>query len=172
VNGGYSAAHFTQERRWHQEVNYTGHFVSPVAMSATLAVDCGPQTKQFFQDLGNTSEPCITQDKIDIFQTRSARERRAKNQKLAALNDRLANGQITPEAYDRLLAFYNTNTITDGLFMAEIPKRLAGAKENQFMLIQPRGQLGELLQPQVLAYTTTLPEAQLRAIEDQIIGGH
>jgi hypothetical protein len=113
VNGGYSSAEFKQEKTWGTTVTYTGRLKSQVALSAVLAVNCGSQTKKYFQDLNDASEPCVTQQKADVLRARLQREGAAKTAKYHELIAKLENGQITSEAYDKLKALYDRMSLTE-----------------------------------------------------------
>jgi hypothetical protein len=107
VNGGYSHAYFKQAISYSDTVSYTGRFPYTMAASMVLAVNCNNATSSHFVDLGDASQPCITQKKIDTFNARLKCEAAAKRPKLLALEERLALGEITQAQYDRLLALYN-----------------------------------------------------------------
>ncbi|MBB2703107.1 MULTISPECIES: hypothetical protein [Rhizobium] len=113
INVGHSEAEFNQERKWHEEVSYTGRFTAPVALSAVLAVNCGSETKKMFQDLNDASEPCVTQEKADLLSTRLKREGAAKTKKYEELVQKLVDGKITPEVYDKLKAVYDRMSLTE-----------------------------------------------------------
>jgi len=72
-----------------------------------LAVNCNNATSSHFVDLGDASQPCINQQKIDTFNARMKCEAAAKRPKLLQLEERLALNEITQAQYDRLLALYN-----------------------------------------------------------------
>jgi len=113
VNAGYSEAFFSQTIRFHRRITYTGRLEAPIAFSAVMAVACGPETKQFFADLGDASESCITQPKIDTFLDRAKREKAAKDRKLLELTERLARGEITEVQYEKIKAVYDQVDFTD-----------------------------------------------------------
>jgi hypothetical protein len=113
INGGYSSAHYRQEKSWTSTVSYTGRFKSEVALSSILAVNCGPSTKQYFQDLNDSSESCVTQTKADVLRQRLAREGAAKVEKYKQLVAKLEDGRITPEVYDKLKATYDRMSLTE-----------------------------------------------------------
>jgi len=113
VNMGYSESFFSQAITLRRTVTYTGRLEAPIAFSAVMAVACGPETKQLFADLGDTTESCITQAKIDTFQARAQREYAAKNKKILELSERLATGQINETTYEKLKALYDSMDFTD-----------------------------------------------------------
>lgn len=120
INAGRSSASLEQNISWETSVSYAGRFRHPVYASVVLAVNCNAATGQYFLDLGEASEPCITQTKIDTFLTRAKKERDAKNRKLADLEYRLLNSQITPAVYDKLYKYYTEQTISETLAIHQI----------------------------------------------------
>jgi hypothetical protein len=118
LNGAYGSTHFNQEIRWQTTVSYSGHIIRPVTAAVVLAVNCGQDTRQLFQDLSDVDESCITQTKVDKFQTRAQNERVEKNRRILRLLDRLENGEITPEQYERIVAIYNQISFTEGVVPA------------------------------------------------------
>lgn len=119
INAGYSRAYFKQSLKWDTNVSYTGRFLYPVPASMVLAVNCNNATKSMFVDLGNASEPCITQEKTNTFNARMACEANARKPKLLALEERLALNQISAAQYDKLLALYNRLSFCES--MAVVP---------------------------------------------------
>lgn len=113
INGGYSSAHYKQEKTWTSTITYTGRFKSEVALSSILAVNCGPSTKQFFQDLNDASDSCVTQSKADLLRQRLAREGAAKVEKYKQLLAKMEDGKITPDVYDRMKAAYDRMSLTE-----------------------------------------------------------
>jgi hypothetical protein len=115
ANASYSEAFFNQSIQFKQTVTYTGRLEAPVAFSAVMAVSCGDQTRQYFADLGDTTEPCITQAKIDTFQARAKREAALKTQKILELTQELADGKITDVQFEKIKAVYDVTDFTDTL---------------------------------------------------------
>jgi hypothetical protein len=113
INASYSSASFTQGIRWHTHVSYTGHAKYPVALGTALAVSCSGATQQYFVDLADASQPCITQPKIDVLQTRLAAEAKAKLPLYTDLNSRLASGLVTLANYTQLKSAIDQLVITD-----------------------------------------------------------
>lgn len=115
VSGGYSSAYFKQSKEWNETVSYTGRFESEVAFGTTLAVNCGPETKQFFQDLGDAKESCVTQEKADLLRERLRREGAAKLKKYEELVAKLSANppQITQEQYTALKALYDRLSLSE-----------------------------------------------------------
>jgi hypothetical protein len=129
VNGGYSSAHYKQEKTWKTKVSYTGRFKSDVALSSILAVNCGPETKKFFQDLNDASESCVTQAKAELLKQRLAKEGEAKGKKYLQLLAKLEDGKITPEQYDKLKALYDRMSLTEfvaGFTTINVASKLTG----------------------------------------------
>lgn len=114
VNAGYSESFFSQSTTLQRRVSYTGRLEAPITFSAVMAVACGPNTKKLFADLGNTTEPCITQDKIDEFMQRAKREAGIKAQKLQALTERLARGEINETTYEKIKSVYDQTDFETG----------------------------------------------------------
>jgi hypothetical protein len=119
VNAGYSESFFNQQIKFHRRVTYTGRLEAPVAFSAVMAVACGDATKQLFSDLGDTTQSCITQEKINIFMDRAKRERSIKTKKLLELADDYQKNKITTEQYEKILALYENTDFTDTLVSSE-----------------------------------------------------
>jgi hypothetical protein len=114
VNAGYSESFFSQNITLQRRVSYTGRLEAPITFSAVMAVACGPNTKTLFADLGDTTEPCITQDKIDEFMQRAKREAAIKAQKLQALTGRLERGEINTTTYEKIKAVYDETDFETG----------------------------------------------------------
>lgn len=136
VNASYSAAYFKQSINFQQKISYTGRFLLTIPTSMTLAVDCNSSTGSHFTDLANSSVPCITQAKADKFNKRVRAEVVEKQRKLLRLAENLENGKITPEAFTKLVDFYNQITLTEDTSPANHPDfeeflRQAIAQHNQ-----------------------------------------
>jgi len=127
VNGGYSHAYFKQTVTYSNTISYTGRFNYTIPTSMILAVNCNNATKAFFVDLGNAAEPCITQAKIDTFNSRMQCEAKARQPKLEALAERYALGSITQAQYDRLLALYNRTSFCESFVPTDASKPRAAA---------------------------------------------
>ena len=148
VNLSYSSASFTQGIKWNTTVSYTGHALYPVALGTALAVSCNAATQQYFVDLANASQPCITQAKVDLLQTRLNNEVKAKAPLYAALNLRLATGAITIDTYNTLKKAIDQMVITDNTFSLETLSTggLSGTKFSS--TTAPPGQLVYTIDPQ------------------------
>ena len=119
VNLGYSSAHFKQTLTWSTTVELQSVFTYPVASLTAMAVVCSPSTAAFFQDLGDTTENCITQRKIDRLMERLAQEKTVVNRKLNDLERRLIEGTVTRDVYDVLYKRWTTESQSEGsLFVA------------------------------------------------------
>ncbi len=114
INGGYSAAHSVQSAHWESDIRYVGRFWWKVPFSMVLSVQCNGATDHLFIELGN-SVPCITQDKADAVNARIDAEAAEKNKRLKKLYDKLLNGDITQEQFDRLYAVLGSLTLTEDL---------------------------------------------------------
>ncbi|AWY42274.1 hypothetical protein DKY63_21155 [Pseudomonas putida] len=119
VNAGYSESFFNQSMKFHRRVTYTGRLEAPVTFSAVMAVACSDTTKQYFSDLGDTTQPCITQEKINTFMDRAQRERAIKTKKLLELADDYRNNKITTDQYQKILALYQSTDFTDTLVLGD-----------------------------------------------------
>lgn len=116
VNLAYSsqAIKSTQSMRYQNTISYKGRFKKPIPASMSLAVSCNTASAQLFQDLGNVSQPCITQAKIDEFNKRLGEEYDRKQRLLERLEERFVLGEITEEQYKRAV-----NIITNGVSATE-----------------------------------------------------
>lgn len=152
VNAGYSEAFFSQTIKFHRRITYTGRLEAPIAFSAVMAVACGPETKQFFADLGDSTESCITQPKIDTFLDRARREKAAKDKKLLELTERLARGEITEIQYEKIKAVYDQVDFTDTFISSRMPSIRRG--------IVPR---------QGAAFVSELSDQQIKELEKKAI---
>jgi hypothetical protein len=115
VNLAYShqAIKSTQSMHYKATVSYSGRFKKRVPAAMSLAVSCNSASSTLFQDLGNVSEPCITQAKIDEMNKRLEEEFNRKQRLLEALELRFATGEITEEQYRRAV-----DIITNGVSAA------------------------------------------------------
>lgn len=113
INGAYNSAHFKQSINFEETISYKGRFLSKIPMSLTLVVNCSPATESMFIDLTNSSERCVTDDKALETNRRLEAEAKAKNIKILDLEIKYAEGKITSEQYDKLLALYNQYTFTE-----------------------------------------------------------
>lgn len=136
VNLAYSAQAIksTQSMHYKNTISYKGRFKKPIPAAMTLAVNCNSASGQLFQDLGNVSEPCITQAKIDEFNKRLGEEYERKQRLLERLEERFVLGEITEEQYRRAV-----NIITNGVsatesftFMPVAQTRLVSAEDSLF----------------------------------------
>ena len=130
VNAGYSSAHFTQKLTWKTTVELGTRFMYPIGATTSMAVLCNNQTKQFFQDLGNTAENCITQGKIDQLMRRLATEKAIVNQKLNDLEHRLIAGTVSTDVYNVLYRRWTTTSQTEGA-------QVVGAELQAWLLRDP-----------------------------------
>ena len=79
-----------------------------------LSVKCNTTTAPLFTELGN-SDACITQEKANALNARIDAEAAAKNKRLTRVFDKLVNGEITQDQYDKILAALSSLTITEDL---------------------------------------------------------
>lgn len=118
INLGYGkdAINTKQGIKYTQEITYTGRVKLLVPSGMTLAVACGMGTEQHFQDLGDPDVPCITSEKVKLFNERIQKEEEKKDVFINNLNRLLEAGLITFEQY---IEEYNkangTSFVEDGL---------------------------------------------------------
>ncbi|OPA26141.1 hypothetical protein [Bacillus cereus] len=96
LNAGYVEIDIKQSMKWEREISYTGRFKLSVPSSMSLAVGCNNETKQHFDDLGNSEEPCITQPKMKELQDRYKIELK----KIENLKDKLMERYIAGDIDD------------------------------------------------------------------------
>lgn len=109
INAGYSSASFTQNITRTIRTEIQPRFSAVVGTTVTIAAKCTPQTKQFFTDLGDPSESCITPAKVATFNQIAAGLSNQLNARLSTLDSELEKGQITLDVYNQLRA----NAIAD-----------------------------------------------------------
>jgi hypothetical protein len=119
VNGGYSSAAFTQGRRWDTTVSYTGRVMIPITLGTALAVSCSAATAGHFVDLGDSTEPCIVQSKINAFQKRTEKEGLAKTAELSRLNQQLLKKEISLAEYVQLKLAIDDMVFSDDSYVAK-----------------------------------------------------
>ncbi|WP_017655781.1 hypothetical protein [Fortiea contorta] len=126
VNLAYShqAIKSTQSMRYKATVSYSGRFKKRVPSAMSLAVSCNSASSSLFQDLGNVSEPCITQAKIDEMNNRLEEEFNRKQRLLEALELRFATGEITEEQYRRAVDIITNGTTSASLMIVPTEQKL------------------------------------------------
>jgi hypothetical protein len=137
VNLAYSsqAIKSTQSMRYQNTISYKGRFKKPIPASMSLAVSCNSASAQFFQDLGNVSEPCITQAKIEAFQKRTGEEFDRKQRLLERLEERYALGEISEEQYRRAVDIISNGvSATEALMLVPAAQTLLVPSEASAML--------------------------------------
>ncbi len=100
VNASYYEQHFKQEIRFEQSISFTGRFWRRIPFSMSLAVLCNSATSKYFIDL-NSSEPCVTPEKVRSLNDRIDQEIRLKTPYIKKLMDKLVSGEITSEEYEK-----------------------------------------------------------------------
>lgn len=116
INGGYSEQSIksTQSTHYEAELSYTGRLTRRVPASMTLAVSCNSATASYYRDLGEPSQPCITDPKAARMQERLKAERDKKTALADRLFDRWIMGEITDDQYyvgmNRLYGFSATES--------------------------------------------------------------
>lgn len=159
VNLAYShqAIKSTQSMHYRSTISYTGRFKRDIPASMTLAVDCNAASKDHFQDLGDTSEPCITQAKIDEFNKRLGEEAAKKQRLLDILDVRLATGEITEEQYIRAVDIIINGVSTSTLMLVPTEQTLVAT-----------GKTAGLLAPEE-SFIRTLSDSDLEEILKEAI---
>lgn len=109
INAGVSSAAFKQGITSVTRTEIKPRFLAVVGSTIVTAVKCTPQTKRYFTDLGDPSEPCITPAKTQQFKQIAEQISRDLDARLADLDRALIKGQITLEVYDRL----RSNALSD-----------------------------------------------------------
>jgi hypothetical protein len=84
-------------------INYSERLIVPIPISLFLNVKCNIDTAQLFQDLGNVSETCITQHKIQDLQQRMTPEISKQTQFANRLYNRLIAKEISQQQYDQAM---------------------------------------------------------------------
>lgn len=119
VGYGEQSIKSTQNMHWETEISYTGKVVRLMPSSMTLAVGCNNATNQLFQDLGDMTNPCITQAKVDALQTRLEKEREKKEALVDQLLTKYVLGDMTEEQYYAAIALVNGITPTEDGFLTD-----------------------------------------------------
>ncbi len=65
LNVGYGSNTFSQKISFNEEVSFTGKVLIPVFSSMNLALPCGPDTEQYFNDIQEKKIGCISKKKSD-----------------------------------------------------------------------------------------------------------
>lgn len=104
VNVGRSEASFKQNFKRTVRTEIQPRFNAIVGTTVVVAAKCTPQTKQYFTDLGDPSQPCITPAKAQMFQQTASAISQKLDQRLADLAAKLESGAITESVYNKLRA--------------------------------------------------------------------
>ncbi|MCB2380423.1 hypothetical protein LGH70_22715 [Hymenobacter sp. BT635] len=102
INASYTSSVFKQKINYKNTFTYTGNFKAKMPIGMALAVACNTSTYSHFQDINDSSEPCITDIKLRALNDRIRREE-AKKDPLYARLQRTA-GSIDHTEYARILA--------------------------------------------------------------------
>lgn len=108
INASYMSMEIDQQITYEQKISYTGRFTRKLPASMSLSIDCNADTKQYFVDIGNTAETCITQEKIDKFNKRLEEEFNRQKDWKNKVMDAYIDGRIT---YDQ---FLERNRVIEG----------------------------------------------------------
>lgn len=88
-------------------IKYSEQLIMPIPISMFLNVKCNSDTAQLFQDLGNVSETCITQEKTQNLQQRITEEIPKQTQFANRLYNRLLAKEISQQQYDQAMNLSN-----------------------------------------------------------------
>ena len=101
VNASYSSERFTQDISFNRTIEYTGRVRRDISASMALAVRCTNSTRRYFNDLGQPSEPCVTQEKVDAMNERLERELQSPRRQrlLDEIFLMYVSGQITEQQW-------------------------------------------------------------------------
>lgn len=119
VNMSYYHHTFHQSIHFNEVMSYTGRIKVPMGLSMSLAVGCSGETAQYFHDLQDTSNGCVTQAKSDGLQARIAREVAAKQAKTREYLQKLEDGEWTVEHWRQMMAVLREITLTESLFRSD-----------------------------------------------------
>jgi len=113
INASYQRSHFKQEIKLSRRLEYSGRVLRPMPSSIVLAVSCGSQTRQYFYDLMDMENPCITQAKIDGMDDRLTSERNAQNKVVKAAAADLEQDKIDNSTFDQVMGYLQNNSLTE-----------------------------------------------------------
>jgi hypothetical protein len=106
INGSYLSIEIDQEITYTDKITYIGRFKRPLPASMSLAIDCNENTEQYFVDLGDLNDRCITQEKINKFKARMKEERVKQQKMIDKINDAYAEGRLTTAQYQERLRVF------------------------------------------------------------------
>lgn len=89
VNGAYSASYFNQQIEYKQTITFSGRLKRRLPVSMVLAVQCSPDTEQYFLDLREPSIRCVTSQKVESLQKRLESEKELKEKLLKEYSEKL-----------------------------------------------------------------------------------
>jgi hypothetical protein len=115
INASYYSNTFRQSISFNEIITYTGRVKLPMGLSMPLAVGCSGSAKQYFKDLQDTSNGCVTQSKADGLQNRIRREVNAKQAKTQEYLRKLEDGEWTVEKWRNMMAILREITLTENL---------------------------------------------------------
>ena len=113
LNASYQSSFFQQKIEKQIRLEYAGRTLRSTVAGIALAVSCGPATKQFFYDLGDPDEPCITKAKVDLMQARLEAEQKAQNVVVTSASKDLDKGTINPDEYSIVMRYLQQNSLTE-----------------------------------------------------------
>jgi hypothetical protein len=113
VNGAYQSTFFSQSVKWSRELEFVGRTLRRMPSSVVLALTCGPETQQFFFDLGDPDEPCVTTSKIRKMQNRLSAEKAAQDRVVGQAAKDVEENKLDRRTYTGLVNFLQENSITE-----------------------------------------------------------
>jgi len=113
VNGAYQASYFNQTIHWSRELEYVGRTSARIPSSIVIAVTCGHETDQFFFDLGDPGEPCVTAGKIARMQERLKLEKAAQDRVVRDASRDVESGELDKETYAEIINYLGRTSLTE-----------------------------------------------------------
>ncbi|PFV44114.1 hypothetical protein [Bacillus thuringiensis] len=128
LNAGYVDIEINQSIEWKRSIEYIGRVKVDVPSSMSLAVDCNENTKLYFEDLGNSVEPCITPRKVQELMERSSIQLKKMEDLKEKLLERLIAGEIDPVRYQQIYDIITGATPQPTHEPAPAPEMATGAE--------------------------------------------
>ena len=113
ANLSFSSNSFKKEIKFDQEISFTGIREIPVVSSMNLSAVCGSKTKGMFLDVGDAKNKCVDANTMDGWQRRMSAETKLKSKKTQEYEQMFISNKITFEQYQQLLAFLDTQTLSE-----------------------------------------------------------
>ncbi|XOV81271.1 MAG: hypothetical protein ACFHVJ_10045 [Aestuariibacter sp.] len=115
VNSAYSENHFSQSITWEKEIEYRGRILQDVPTSMTLAVRCNRATENYFAELTDPRNPCISPRKAESFLDRRDREMGYQNQARQIVQERYDSGQYSRNDFERIIDELSNKSLQEDL---------------------------------------------------------